>query len=287
MAIIDQVYGYAINQLRLKVAGGTVGKNMYVCDSVKSDVLIFGSSRARMGYDPVIIGDSLKMSCYNCGENGMGIIFDYARMKVITHRYMPKMVIIDVLPILYIMKRDDDIIFLNEMRPWYNVDGVDSVFWKVDNTERYKMLSKMYCYHSKFLDYILNLHSKIPSNGYDPAPSSKIISDCELNQKEPTDNVEDPLKMYYLERFIKDYRNKTKLVFVVSPRYNFKTSKTVDPLRKLCNKYHILLLDHYADPKFVHDRSLHGDGNHFNEKGATLFSQTISKEIKCSCEVKR
>lgn len=156
VVVIDRVYGNMMELLWQRTQGGFVTKTRYVCDSVDADILILGSSRARMQYDPKIISDTLGMSCYNCGHNGMGIITNYTKMKILTKRYMPKLVIVDILPILDVMTRDDNIIFVNELRPWYDVEGVDSVFWNIDSLERYKMLSKMYQYHSVFFSYIEN-----------------------------------------------------------------------------------------------------------------------------------
>lgn len=278
---MDIFYGVIMNIVRRDFCGGSISEIRYVCDSVKADILIFGSSRARMQYDPVIISDYLNMSCYNCGQNGMGIISDYTKMKIVSQRYMPKMVIIDILPILDLMRRDDNIIFVNDLRPWYYISGVDSVFWKIDPNERIKMFSNTYRYHSKLLEYIMSRNTPMATMGYAPADASKIIRGKDLLQSEPTDNVPDSLKLYYLERFFTEYKNKTKIVVIVSPRYMFKKSNTVEPLRALCKKYEILLLDHYSDSNLNRTRKDFVDGNHMNIIGATKWSKFIAKEIKC------
>lgn len=281
MVIIDKVYGLAMSHIRKSIHGGFTAKTEYICDSVRADVLVFGSSRARMQYDPKIIGDSLGMSCYNCGTNGMGIIFDYGVMQIVSKRYMPKVVVIDILPIIDIMQRDDNSIFINDLRPWYWANArLDTVFWKVDPTERVKMLSGMYAYHSKFLEYMSDRNGSIPVGGYAPAPASKVIGDNELNQSEPTNNQPDSLKLYFIRKMIADFKDKTHLVFVVSPRYNFRTSHTVDPLRKLCKHFGVPLFDYYADPRFVFCREDFEDGNHMNAKGAEKWSRFIGQEIK-------
>lgn len=278
--VVDQIYGWAMAKMRSSIHGGFTAKTGYVCDSLRADIVIFGSSRARMQYDPAIICDSLGMTCYNCGSNGMGIIYHYGAMKILSKRYMPKVVIIDILPIIDIMTRDDNSIFVNNLRPWYHISSVDSIFWTVDGTERIKMLSGMYAYHSKFLEYRSDRNAALPKGGFDPSPASKIIGEAELLQSEPTGNTPDSLKLYFLEKMIKEYRDKTKLVFVVSPRYNFRTSHTVDPLRQLCNRYGVTLLDHYADPQFVFRRNDFGDGNHMNAQGAKRWTPFIAHEIK-------
>jgi len=202
-------------------------------------------------------------------------------MKVVERRYMPKILIYDVLPILDMMVRDDNIIFVNGLRDYYGIPEIDSIFWRVDPMEKYKMVSYTYRYHGRFMQLFLDYKSGsgLPRGGYEPSPATKIISGTDLEQKEPTGDVVDSIKIYYLEKFIKEYKDKTKLIFVISPRYNFKTSNTVSPLRKLCEKYNVVLLDHYADPRFVYKKEFYGDGNHMNVTGATAWSKFIASEI--------
>lgn len=281
--IIDIAYGKACEYLQHHAHGGWTMQENYVVDSVRADVLIFGSSRGRMQYDAKMIGDSLGMTCFNCSHDGMGIIFEYGRMKLIQQRYMPKMIIYDVLPILDELSRDDNMIFANELRSYYGRNkDVDSIFWTLDPTERYKMLSNTYRYHGKLTQLVMDYrnHSGFPKYGFAAAPADNIICGSDLNQKEPTGQKEDSVKLYYLEKFIREYKDKTKLIFVVSPRYNFKTSHTVDPLRRLCKKYGVTLLDHYADPDFVFHKSWFQDGNHMNITGAEEWTKVLIKEIK-------
>lgn len=284
--IIDAIYGVVMTRLFEKARGGVTGKTKYICDSTHAELVILGSSRARMHYDPKILADSLGMSCYNCGENGMGIIADYAKLKILSQRYMPKMVIIDVLPILDEMTRDDNIIFVNELRPWYDKTGIDSIFWKIDKTEKIKMVSQMYKYHSKFLEYYYDGKSQLPKDGYEPSPATKIISGKDLYQEEPRDNIIDEVKMYFAKKLIEEFKDKTKLVFVASPRYRFKTSLTVNPLRDLCLKNNVTLIDWYANREFVDVKELYADGNHMNVRGATLFSKALAHHLKRNCLVK-
>lgn len=66
----------------------------FISDEVDANILIFGSSRAAHHYVPSILSDSLDMSCYNCGMDGNGIIYGYGKLKTITARYYPKIVIL-------------------------------------------------------------------------------------------------------------------------------------------------------------------------------------------------
>jgi hypothetical protein len=279
ICVVDYVYGKVLVYLRDNTHGGLTYKDKYICEKVNKDILIFGSSRARLQYDPKIISDSLNMSCYNCGYDGMGIIFHYGRMKIITQRYMPKVIIYDVLPVLDEMVRDDNVIFINNLRPYYSIKGIDSIFWKVDATEKFKMYSKMYQYHSKFQEYLLDYSStKIDELGY--CPVNRFVAKGQII-KEKTDYKVDSLKLYFLEKFIKEYKGRTHLLFIASPRYMYKTyGNAFDPIIKLCSKYNVPFLNFYSDPAFIYNNKYYADGTHFNKIGATAYTKKLVKYIK-------
>ena len=126
----------------------------------------------------------------------------------------------------------------------------------------------------------------MPKDGYEPSPATKIISGKDLYQEEPRDNIIDEVKMYFAKKLIEEFKDKTKLVFVASPRYRFKTSLTVNPLRDLCLKNNVTLIDWYANREFVDVKELYADGNHMNVRGATLFSKALAHHLKRNCLAK-
>ena len=79
----------------------------FISDEVDANILIFGSSRAAHHYVPSILSDSLDMSCYNCGLDGNGIIYGYGKLKTITARYYPKIVILDIQPTFDLFTNDN------------------------------------------------------------------------------------------------------------------------------------------------------------------------------------
>ena len=98
IAIIDVLSGKLFTCLVEHTKGGDNWRNNYICDGVNDDILIFGSSRALHHYNPVIISDSLNLSCYNCGQDGNGAILNEARYQLILQRHRPKVLIYDVIP---------------------------------------------------------------------------------------------------------------------------------------------------------------------------------------------
>ena len=89
---LGKIFGY----LTVHATGGYTKRDNFISDEVDANILIFGSSRAAHHYVPSILSDSLDMSCYNCGLDGNGIIYGYGKLKTITARYYPKIVILDI-----------------------------------------------------------------------------------------------------------------------------------------------------------------------------------------------
>ena len=86
---LGKIFGY----LTVHATGGYTKRDNFISDEVDANILIFGSSRAAHHYVPSILSDSLDMSCYNCGLDGNGIIYGYGKLKTITARYYPKIVL--------------------------------------------------------------------------------------------------------------------------------------------------------------------------------------------------
>ena len=100
---LGKIFGY----LTVHATGGYTKRDNFISDEVDANILIFGSSRAAHHYVPSILSDSLDMSCYNCGLDGNGIIYGYGKLKTITARYYPKIVILDIQPTFDLFTNDN------------------------------------------------------------------------------------------------------------------------------------------------------------------------------------
>lgn len=138
---IDMAVGLIFPMLVSNAKGGDNKRNNYICNDTKEDILVFGSSRAIHHYNPEMISDSTGMTCYNCGQDGNGIILNHARLKIITERYAPKYIIYDVTPGFDLLAGDDNHKYLGMLRAYYDRNGIPGIFESVDQTEKYKMQS--------------------------------------------------------------------------------------------------------------------------------------------------
>lgn len=276
----DHCYGVVCRYLISHPKGGSVYLDNYICDSTRADMLIFGSSKAQNQYDPEILEDTLGMTVFNCGRHGMGMIFNYGRWKIISQRYIPKVLVYEMLPIVDFMVRDDNSIFINPLRPYYGkVEGIDSIFWKIDPTEKYKMLSKTYQYHS-FQDYLSSYRSSgWKRNGYSRPGNSKLKP--ELVNYDDFQYELDSIKWYYTERFVKEASSRTRLIMVVSPMYSFHNDHGgLTRIKELCKEYNVPIIDHFCDSDFVDNPDLYIDMAHLNREGSEKWSSLIASELK-------
>lgn len=279
-AAVDWLVGKSLQWINDGTIKGDIGRNNYIMNDLNNrDVLIFGSSRAIHHYSPQIIGDSLNMSCYNCGEDGMGIILSYSRLKAILSRYKPRVIIYDVEP-AYDYELNDNEKYLGKLKPFYPKYGSDRTFDEVSPVEKYKMFSSMYRYNSQPIDLIIQRISSSPQTGedYTYAPLKKTmnyepaISPLHLGER-------DALKCKYLRSFMQDCNdNNIKLYVAISPRYKNTTEfKEID---SLCLAMNVPILNHYTDSMFNSRKDYFADQAHLNEAGATAYSKIISREIK-------
>ena len=280
IVVIDFCFGQVCQYLNSHAGGGDTQREYYAFMKSSEDILIFGSSRALHHYVPAIIEDSLGLTCFNCGLDGNGIIMQYGRFKVITNRYSPKCIIYDIEP-TFDLKVDDKIKYLTPLKPYYDQNGVDSIFWSVAKTEKYKMLSYMYRYNTKFIQKLSdNIHplQQISYGGYMPL-YGKL--DYEVAWKNFEQYSIDDLKIQYFEKMIRTSLQKgIKLIFVASPSYHTLNSDVFYPIKELCDKYDITFLDYYCDPYFVNNPLYFKDSGHLNDDGANVFSCILSHILK-------
>ena len=279
VAIVDILFGTACQYMNSHSKGGGVKSRYYVCKESNEDVLIFGSSRAKHHYVPDVIEDSLGMTCYNAGEDGNGIIFSYGVLKMIKQRYSPKLIIYDVTG--FDIYEDDNMKYLDLMKPFYFEQGIDSIFWSVEPKTRFMMLSNLYRYNTMCLRIVGNyLHpTTVYPKGY--SALSKTMDYEPENKEEKVVSV-DSLKIYYFDCFIRLAKNNDiSLVCCCSTYYNasFDDSK-YEPVKQLCEIYDVPFLYLAADTELSQNKMYFSDRTHLNDRGARKFTEKLASVVK-------
>lgn len=284
IAIIDFIWGKVMNTALATTEKGDWGRRNYIINKTHEDILIFGSSRAIHHYDPQIFTDSLGMNCYNCAEDGSGILLHYPRLKALLQRYTPKIIIYDIIP-KYDFLEFGEITSLGMLRPFSTNKSIRTFVWEIDSNERYKLYSGFYKYNSSFMEILMQRTSSSPLTadiftygaldgemGYD-------IDDANELEGEGLDVI----KYSYFEKFIDMcISHNIRLYITASPWYKMKESDVYAPIYKLCKEKEVPFLNHNFDTAFNYKKEYFHDAAHLNEYGAEIFSSVVAHEIKTS-----
>ena len=288
IAIIDIVSGFGFDYLRSHAKGGDTQKNYYVSEKCCDDCLILGSSRAARHYDPLILEDSLGMSCYNCGEPGCGIITAYARYGLIEQRHNPKLVIYEVTPNYDYYKTDEYSKYLGKMRPYADKRVISELFSKTgDELEFLRIRSNLYKNNSFIIDYLKDiLIGKVKTCGYEPLFGS-LNTDAIRKLPPPLEEYTiDELKLSYVEKFIQKLSGENvKLVFVASPQCLSvmeaeKESLNYNIIIDLCKQYNVPFINNIYMKGVSGNRKLFCDFSHLNREGAELYTKKLISDLK-------
>lgn len=282
LALIDRLSGYAFSNLSENAKGGYTEHYHYLVDNTNEDILIFGSSRAIHHYNPQIITDSLGLSCYNCGQDGNGIILFYGWWEMITERYHPKYLIYDITTSYDLLIGEDNHKYLGWLKESFDRDGIKEIFRSVDQMEPYKMMSQMYRYNSKWHQIVADfIHPIYHFDNQGFLPLNGSMDKMRLDEKKMNlDEFEyDSLKITYLKELIKKH-NGTKLVFVMSPSWYGVDDRELLPLYDLCESNNIPFLNFGNDVKYIQNERYFIDGLHLNALGADEFTKDLVESIR-------
>ena len=280
-AICDILFGKGMDYVVNHIEVGGQGRDNYICNTAEEDILIFGSSRAVHHYNSSMLEDSLGLTCYNCGDDGNGIILSYGRLLMAKERHQPKIIIQDVATGFDIDKNDNNK-YLGWLKARYDREGIAEIFDMVNPEEQYKMLSQMYRYNSKYLQNLFVYATGISFNtgikGFRPITGEM---DTMKIRKTPQTQIEeiDSVKLEFVKKFIAAADN-SQLYFVVSPVWYGKNSDETAPIREICQQENIPFIDFSNDPKYVHNNQYFKDGTHLNARGADEFTKDLIKILK-------
>lgn len=278
---LDICVGKVLSKIRDMNHGGDVYRIGFIMNKMHDDIIIMGSSRAVHHYNPFIIQDRTGLSCTNCGFDGNGIIMMYALWKEISNRYYPKVLIYDVTSSFDYDIEYDNHRYLSRLKPFYRSNpGIDSVFWEVDQNEKYKMYASAYQYNSNCMDILAGwIYPLYIDKGKGYKPTSGIIDTTLIINKIPIFASKmqkyDPLKLAYFQKLIDETKGKTKLIFVVSPYFLSGKKNETNPITELCKKNGVIFLDFSSLEGISQNPKMFVDNMHLNNVGATFFTKLV------------
>ena len=159
-----------------------------------------------------------------------------------------------------------------------------AIFSSIDPTEKYKMLSKMYCYNSRFIEILFDYIHPIEEcgiKGYIPYNSK--MDKTKIDPNEIDKHLEsydfDPLKLDYIKKLIDAVGNEN-IIVTVSPRWYGLDQASYKPLKEICKEKGVIFLDFSNHPKYVHNDYYFKDGTHLNARGADEFTRDLLQQLE-------
>ena len=283
IAVIDQITGRIIKYIDVHSQYGDAFTREYIISRCTEDVIIMGSSRGFHHYDSQIMSDSLKLSCFNCACDRLGILDMYGRYLLMTRKHTPKVLIYDIFPRYDIYdSKSGHLYSLDGMKQYANEPEIMNIFDDMLPLEHYKLQSLLYRYNTKIflIQYDIRTKCPPPKLGYCPL-DGKMAYEPDPYVAEYTNQQPDSVKMKYMRKLIHEARRKgTKVLFCISPRYRTTPNSDFDPIIKLAKEENVPLLNHYTDKRFTTKKEFFEDSFHLNRTGATAYTKMIVGEIK-------
>jgi hypothetical protein len=282
--ILDFAVGTSLRYFYFKETSGFLYRTTYVMEKTQADLLIFGSSRATHNYVPAIFEDSLKMSYYNTGRDGNGIVFQTELLRSVLKRYTPKLIILDYYGDF---KKDAETYDrLSSLLPYYRTHNeVRKTVELRSRFEKIKLLSEVYPFNSDIFsigigNLEVNKKRYADDNGYIPL-SKEWHAEADSAKPEPGYTI-DPLKLNALKEFIELAKNSgAKLAVIYSPIFRkFRENQEIEICKNLCSAENVSLWDYSRDTLFLNNRHLFQDVQHLNNNGATIFSNKVIQKLK-------
>ena len=275
VGLADFILGSCLIYFRKHSGCGSFQNMEYCINDSRDDVLVFGSSRAIYHYVPTILNDSLGLSSFNCGREGMGIIYSYGIWRLMSAHHTPKMILYDFYR--FDVQKDDNTSYLSELRPYYDIKGMPEYFHEINPVEEVKNISHLYRFNSNIIQLIRGMFVKNEvSDGFIPLQGEMVSNIVKTDEMEV-----DSVKYHYMEEFIKQALSKgTKLIFFISPFYDGRYMEYPPEYIALFKKYNIQWFDNQTLEAFTKNDDYFKNLSHLNKKGASAYTRYIISQIK-------
>ncbi len=289
LAGADLALGALLDVLRDHAPDGRYQKARYTLEQCREDIIIIGSSRGESNYVPEIFEDSLNGTCWNASRGGQGMPFFRCMQEGILARYTPKVVILNLEPMILQDDMGEMYEFAGLLRPFYSSHPeIQPILNRISPHEKWLLKSRLYSYNSSFY-YLLRpyffqgLDGNLSDKGWKPREGNidaRLVKDVEdKTYQKPLD----PEEVAEFELLVNKFRDRgSQVIMVVSPDYarRVETSATLTYLRDFSKKQRVPLLVYSDNTSMASNAGYFADPDHLNETGAVFFSKMLSHEIR-------
>lgn len=261
-------------------------------NGINADIIVNGNSRALCNFVPVVFDSILHLKSYNLGFGGHTFNPQFLKYNYYTHHNStPKILIqnVDFLTLsdMFVIGHEREQIlpyvfdlYLNKQLQNYGFNFFDL---KLPFIRYFGYQQEIKNGVFQFLK-IRNFNNRVSEKGF----LSEIgnWNPTELNKIEKINFLRDTFSVHLFEKFlIKLKENNVRVFLVYSPVYHRATKKFTDKAKMDCyflgiaKKYGYSYLD-YSSDSICMDSTMFVNALHMNERGARIFSEKLSAEIK-------
>jgi hypothetical protein len=220
------------------------------------------------------------MTCYNAGRDGQNIIYDAMVLEGFLTRCTPKIVIIDVGPVVMSEEWMSSLAEFNCYKGILTpIDSIiDDILTALDNVKLYSNIVK----YNKTWEWLLNARlSKESSdmNGYRPL----YVNHIARFQPKISKSHFTPYSvcMKYFNSIANTCKNHgIELIITRSPSMGIDMGNFAAFMDRYCKEHSILFLDWNGDTTYTNHSELFYDVGHLNAKGAEVFTKDFIKGVK-------
>ena len=280
----DILLGNMIQGLFFKQKSGSDYNLNYLLEKSRDNLIIFGSSSANHHYNSSILEDSLKVSVFNAGRDGVDILFNFAIFNSLIKRHIPKVIIFNLSPneLSTELKYDR----LSGLLPYYEkYPEMKKVIYLKSDFEKIKLFSKIYPYNSTLLG-IFNGISKVTGvktdiKGFIPIYGNIDTLNCIEKSFQEFQQI-DQNRVNALIEISETCKEKgILLILIVSPVFNINSNETpsIKIIKSISESKNILFYNFINDKRFNKKTIYFKDIGHMNYYGANTFTNIVLKQI--------
>ncbi|MDR1744015.1 MAG: hypothetical protein LBR48_09400 [Dysgonamonadaceae bacterium] len=262
-----------------------IGWNDIFSGKLEKDVVIMGSSRASVQYNPQILDSALNCRSYNLGIAGNPINWEI--LKYDTYRRYnskPKAIIqnIDCFDMYYTeasYEKRQFLPYFSEKEFIANVSEYQQDFGILDKyVPFYRYIGSVYrLYYDRFTE------KETLTNGYHWL--DRKWDGRELEKQKKIDYGQDDKSLSLFDQYLSKARSEgIRVIFVYAPIYIELTKKIknlegmYEMYDSIATKHHIPILDYNFSP-ISQDTAYFFNAMHLNKKGSELFSKQLAHDL--------
>ncbi|SHG58788.1 hypothetical protein [Flavobacterium johnsoniae] len=268
--------------------------------TINSDIIINGSSRGYVGYNPKVIGDKLNASCFNLSFNAGGYNLQQDKFEIYSKRNKKPKIIIQNIDLAYFGK-NTELPEESQFYPFLNDELVKSLTAKFDKKFNLFRIIPLIKYNQNFKmleeGFVANFSNSVKKKsktiqGY--CPQDRVFKiDYHNLKKFPIIDVKpnNDKELKLLHKMIDFYNSRlntnSKIIFVWMPEYKLRLTESfdlkresiLDELKLIQAKNKNFIFIDMAYDEMSNDSEYYYDTFHLNERGSNVFSKKISTKI--------